>query len=29
MVWGIGGLIGLGVSLMIGIKLYKKYRKNT
>jgi putative membrane protein len=29
MVWGIGGLIGLGISLMIGIRLYKKYRKNT
>jgi len=28
MVWGIGGLIGLGISLMIGIRLYKKYRKN-
>ena len=29
MVWGIAGLIGLGISLMIGIRLYKKYRKNT
>ncbi len=27
MVWGIAGLIGLGISLMIGIRLYKKYRK--
>jgi putative membrane protein len=29
MVWGIAGLIGLGISLMIGIRLYKKYRKIT
>jgi putative membrane protein len=29
MVWGITGLIGLGISLTIGIRLYKKYRKNT
>jgi putative membrane protein len=29
MVWGIAGLIGLGISLMIGIRLYKKYRKNS
>lgn len=29
MVWGIAGLIGLGISLMIAIRLYKKYRKNT
>jgi protoporphyrinogen IX oxidase len=26
MVWGIAGLIGLGVALMLGIKLYKNYR---
>ncbi|TFV93067.1 CopD family protein [Algoriphagus kandeliae] len=26
MVWGIVGLIGLGVLLMAGIKIYKKYR---
>ena len=26
MVWGIVGLIGLGILLMLGIKLYKKYR---
>lgn len=29
MVWGITGIIGLGISLTIGIRLYKKYRKNT
>ncbi len=26
-VWGLVGIVGLGVTLMIGIKLYKKYRK--
>lgn len=29
MVWGIMGLLGLGVTLMIGIRIYKKYRKKT
>jgi putative membrane protein len=29
MVWGIMGLVGLGVTLMIGIRIYKKYRKKT
>lgn len=28
MVWGIVGLVGLGVLLMLGIKIYKKYRKD-
>lgn len=28
MVWGILGLVGLSVTLMLGIKLYKKYRLN-
>lgn len=28
MVWGIAGLIGLAVLLMLGIRLYKKYRLN-
>jgi putative membrane protein len=26
--WGLAGLIGLAIILMIGIKLYKKYRKD-
>lgn len=26
MVWGISGLIGLGIVLMLGIRIYKKYR---
>ena len=26
MVWGLAGLIGLAVSLMLGIRVYKKYR---
>jgi putative membrane protein len=29
MVWGIMGLVGLGVTLMIGIRIYKKHRKKT
>lgn len=29
MVWGLVGLIGLGVSLMIAIRLYKKYRSKS
>jgi putative membrane protein len=28
MVYGLMGLIGLGVVLMLGIRLYKKTRKN-
>ncbi|MEP1085806.1 MAG: CopD family protein, partial [Algoriphagus sp.] len=28
MVWGLAGLITLGVTLMLGIRLYKKFRKN-
>jgi putative membrane protein len=28
MVWGLAGLITLGVTLMLAIRLYKKYRKN-
>jgi protoporphyrinogen IX oxidase len=28
MLWGIAGLIGLGITLMIAIRLYKKYRNN-
>jgi putative membrane protein len=28
MVWGISGLITLGISLTIGIRIYKKFRKN-
>lgn len=27
MIWGIMGLVGLGVTLTIGIQIYKKYRK--
>lgn len=26
MIWGVAGLIGLAISLMLGIRLYKKYR---
>ena len=26
-VWGVGGLLGLGVSLMLGIRLYRKLRR--
>jgi putative membrane protein len=29
MIWGIAGLIGLGVLLMLGIKAYKNYRQKT
>ncbi|SFO61999.1 putative membrane protein [Algoriphagus ornithinivorans] len=29
MVWGIAGLIGLGILLMLGIRLYKKYRSKS
>ena len=29
MLLGIAGLVGLGVTLMIAIRLYKKYRKNS
>jgi putative membrane protein len=28
MVWGLLGLIGLGITLMIAIRIYKKYRNN-
>lgn len=28
MVWGLVGLVGLGVTLMLGIRIYKKYRTN-
>ncbi|WP_297335459.1 CopD family protein [Algoriphagus sp.] len=26
MIWGIAGLVGLGIILMLGIRIYKKYR---
>ncbi len=29
MVWGLAGLITLGVTLMLAIRLYKKFRKNS
>lgn len=29
MVWGIAGLITLGITLMLAIRLYKKYRKQS
>lgn len=28
MVWGIGGLLVVGILMMIGIKVYKKFRKD-